>query len=370
LKNKHLVLVGAGHPHLHLLKNAFRLQKQGLKITLISPTDFYYNGLAPGVLSRYYSQSIGESPVLCHLEKVNGQLIEEKVVGINVGKKTLVLSNGETISYDIVSFNLGANGKTFVNENSDLLFPTRPVSELWSFQNKLENLIKLSPNHIKIAIIGAGAAGVELAGNIHQFIAAHNIQPEITLISRSGLLLPQFSSSAGSKVIKTYKKRGIQILLKKEVIKIQDQRIKFTNHDELIFDLGISATGIIPNTIESQNTLETTPLGELIVTKYLQCKNYSTIFAAGDCVSFEPRPLWKSGFHAIYQGPVLLHNILAIARNSKLRPYKPRRLIITALNLGDGTGLGVVGRFTYHGTLAFKIKDYWERRFLRNHRCE
>jgi NADH dehydrogenase FAD-containing subunit len=370
LKNKPLVLVGAGHPHLHLLKNAFRLQKQGLKVTLISPTDFYYNGLAPGVLSKQYSQNIGQSPVLCHLKKVNGQLIEEKVVSINVGEKTLVLSNNEIISYDIVSFNLGANGKIFGNESSEILFPTRPVSELWSFQNKLTILIKQKPNHIKVAIIGGGAAGVELAGNIHQLITAHNIQPKVTLISRSGQLLPQFSSSAGSKVIKAYKKRGIQILLNNEVRKIQHQTIVFNNRDNITFDLGISATGIIPNTIENHNALETTPQGELIVTKYLQCKNHSTIFAAGDCVCFESRPLWKSGYHAINQGPVLLHNILAIAKSSKLRPYKPRKLILTALNLGDGTGLLIIGRFNYHGNLAFKIKDYVERRFLRIHKCE
>jgi len=207
---------------------------------------------------------------LCHLKKVNGQFIEEKVVGINVGEKTLVLSNDEIVSYDIVSFNLGAKGKTFGNESSEFLFPTRPVSELWSFQNKLTDLIEQSPNYLRVAIIGGGAAGVELAGNIHQFIRAHNIQPIIMLITRSGHLLPQFSSAAGSKVIKAHKNRGIQILLNSEVIKIQDQTIVFTNRDEIIFDLGISATGIVPNTIENHNALETTPQGELIVNKYLQ----------------------------------------------------------------------------------------------------
>ena len=369
MRNKHLVLVGTGHTHLHLLKNAFILQKHKFTVTLISPTDFYYNGLAPGVLSKHYPKNIGHLSVQCHLDTINGHFIKEKVVGIDIEEKTLTLSNDENISYDIVSFNIGAKGKNPLKEPNPSLFPTRPVSKLWSFQNKLISLIEQCPETLRIAIIGGGAAGVELAGNIHHFIRANNVQSGVVLITRGSRLLPQFSSSAGSKVSKTYQKRGIQILLSSEVSTIHDQTIVLANQEEIPFDLCISATGVVPNVIESQKALKTTSHGELIVNKNLQCKDHSNIFAAGDCICFESHPLWKSGYHAINQGPVLLHNVLAVANNSSLRPYKPKSYIYTALNLGDGTGIAIVGRFTYHGKITFKIKDYIERRFLRTHQC-
>lgn len=369
MQNKHLVLAGAGHTHLHLLKNSSILKKKQFKVTLISPTEFYYNGLAPGVLSNNYSKKIGQISILCHLEKIGCQFIIEKVVGIDVDEKTLFLSNNEIIPYNIVSINIGARGRKLENDNLGVLFPTRPVSELWSFQKKLIKLIEKSPSLLKVVILGAGAAGVEIAGNIHKFISDHNIEPKIILITRGSHLLTQFPLSARTKVIKSFRNRDIQVLLNSEVIKNHDKTIVIANRDEIAFDLGISATGIIPNTIENYNKLETTSNGELIVTKYLQCKGQPTIFAAGDCAYFESSPLWKSGYHAINQGPILLHNILALDKNSKLRPYKPKKFILTALNLGDGTGIVIFGRFTYHGILAFKIKDYIEKRFLKNHQC-
>jgi NADH dehydrogenase FAD-containing subunit len=233
----------------------------------------------------------------------------------------------------------------------------------------LNNLIEQCPETLQVAIVGGGAAGVELAGNIHRFIRAKNIQSDLVLITRGSRLLSQFPSSAGSKVFKTFQKRGVQILLNSEVSTINDQTIVLANQEEIPFDLCISAIGILPNAIESQKALKTTSQGDLIVNKYLQCKDHSNIFAAGDCICFESHPLWKSGYHAINQGPILLHNILALANNSPLSPYKPKSYIYTALNLGDGTGIAIVGRFTYHGKIAFKIKDYIERRFLRLHQC-
>jgi len=369
LTDKHLVLVGAGHTNIHLLKNAFILQKHNFKITLISPVDFYYNGLAPGVLSKYYPKKIGKISVQCHLDLVQGRYIQEKVVSINVDEKTVSLSNSLTIPYDYISFNIGAKGEVPQNAIHSCLFPTRPVSKLWSFQKKFTELIEHNPDTLRVAIIGGGAAGIELAGNIYQAIAAHSIKPQVILVTRGKCLLPQFPTSAGRKVFKTFQKRGIRLLLNSEVIKIHDRTLFLANQEEISFDLGISAIGIAPNTIDCQKELKATPQGELIVNKYLQCKNHSTIFAAGDCICFESYPLWKSGYHAINQGPVLLHNILAVAKSDKLRPYKPKRFIYTALNLGDGTGLAIIGRFTYHGPMAFKIKDYIERRFLRRHQC-
>jgi len=74
------------------------------------------------------------------------------------------------------------------------------------------------------------------------------------------------------------------------------------------------ATGIRPNKLETQETLQTTNTGEIIVNAYLLSIDHPNIFASGDCSYFEPQPFWKSGFHTINQGPILLKNLIAISK--------------------------------------------------------
>jgi hypothetical protein len=37
------------------------------------------------------------------------------------------------------------------------------------------------------------------------------------------------------------------------------------------------------------------------------------------------------------------------------------------MNLGDGTGLATRGRLWWHGRFAFRLKDWIDRRFLREY---
>ena len=46
-----LVLVGAGHAHLHLLQHADTLRRAGYRITLVAPSRFWYSGMAARLLS-------------------------------------------------------------------------------------------------------------------------------------------------------------------------------------------------------------------------------------------------------------------------------------------------------------------------------
>ena len=67
------------------------------------------------------------------------------------------------------------------------------------------------------------------------------------------------------------------------------------------------------------------------------------------------------------EAPVLFHNLLAFLgrhRRASLRAFKPQRSFLLVLNLGDGTGLAIWRRFSWHGRAAFWLKDFLDRRFL------
>ena len=47
-------LIGGGHAHLHIIANAEKFRLAGLTLTLIDPGDFWYSGMASGLLGGSY----------------------------------------------------------------------------------------------------------------------------------------------------------------------------------------------------------------------------------------------------------------------------------------------------------------------------
>jgi NADH dehydrogenase FAD-containing subunit len=88
----------------------------------------------------------------------------------------------------------------------------------------------------------------------------------------------------------------------------------------------------------------------------------------GDCAAMSGPDLPKLGVFGVRQGPVLLDNLLAVLSGKPPRPYEPQRRWLTILNLGDGRGLAVRGRWWWLGRTSLWAKDRIDRRFLRRYR--
>ena len=95
----HLLLVGAGHAHLTILKNLNIFLTQGNKVTVISAGNYhYYSGMGPGLLSGIYSPR----QIRFHVEKMvtnqGGQFVRDEVVHIDPKKQKVETVSGKKIS--------------------------------------------------------------------------------------------------------------------------------------------------------------------------------------------------------------------------------------------------------------------------------
>ncbi len=103
-----IVLVGAGHAHLHVLHQARRFSDAGIELVLISPPTFLYSGLATAVLS---GAPVREADVVdvqdlargCGVRHICGTVeAADRVAG------QLRLTEGDLVAFDAVSFNVGS----------------------------------------------------------------------------------------------------------------------------------------------------------------------------------------------------------------------------------------------------------------------
>jgi NADH dehydrogenase FAD-containing subunit len=104
--------------------------------------------------------------------------------------------------------------------------------------------------------------------------------------------------------------------------------------------------------------------GGMLVDSFLRSTANPEIFGGGDCISLAGNPLAKAGVYAVRQNPVLVHNLMAALEGGDLEPFPPGGAYMLIMNMGDGTGIFWKKGLVWNGSLAFRLKDYIDRRFM------
>jgi NADH dehydrogenase len=148
---------------------------------------------------------------------------------------------------------------------------------------------------ISVAIVGAGATGVELAAELHnaaQELAAYGlgrIKPEnmhITLIEASPRVLPALPERIGAPVHKTLEKLGVTVLTNASVSEVTADGLRTADGKEIPAALKVWAAGIrAPGFLKDIDGLETNRINQLQVLPTLQTTRDENIFAFGDCAA-------------------------------------------------------------------------------------
>ena len=89
------------------------------------------------------------------------------------------------------------------------------------------------------------------------------------------------------------------------------------------------------------------------------------IFGGGDCISLEGRPLAKVGVYAVRENPVLYYNLLAALERGRMEVFAPQQEFLLIFNMGNGKGIFWKKNWIWEGRLAFLLKDYIDRKFMR-----
>jgi NADH dehydrogenase len=249
------------------------------------------------------------------------------MINIDRTDKTIQLEElsshqGETIApsralaYDILVVSVGSTSNDFNTEGAKehcVCLDSRAQADYLQkeflnlyLQAQANSLIENEkPSLLNIAIIGAGATGVELAAELdfaaHQFCkyGLDSIKPDnvqITLIEAADRVLPALNGKISSLAEEELLNMGIHVRTQSRVKKIDETHIYFEDGTQLPADLKVWSAGIkAPDFLKNIADLETNRINQLVVQASLQTTRDDCIFAMGDCASFTPegkeRPL-------------------------------------------------------------------------------
>jgi NADH dehydrogenase FAD-containing subunit len=361
---KHLVIVGAGHAHLTVLKNLAMFINAGHRVTVVSSSSrHYYSGMGPGMLSGIYRPEEIRFDVKKMSEDRGAAFIEDIVVKIRPREKKIDLHCGNEISYDVLSLNTGSYvPATESLPGDESIFTVKPIEKLLLARRRI--IEDLKHKDLRITVVGGGPTGVEVAGNLERLAKSESGRCRITLVAGTRLL-SEFKNSVRKHTLKSLTSRHIQVIEGARVTAVKDCAAELSNGDVLENDYVFMAVGVKPSALFLDSGLPTGQDGGMLVNKFLQSVAYPELFGGGDCVSFEPRPLAKVGVYAVRQNPILLHNLLSTLNGGALQEFIPQDTFLLALNMGDGTAVVRWHALVWGGTLGFALKDYIDRKFIK-----
>ncbi len=212
----------------------------------------------------------------------------------------------------------------------------------------------LATGQLSIAIIGAGATGVELAAELHNTtrelvsFGLERIDPErdikLILVEAADKILPALSDRLSNSVLELLHKLKVEVVTAERVTEVSDQGLRTASGRSILAELVVWAAGIkAPDFLKDIGGLETNRINQLVVTRALQTTRDPSIFAIGDCAAC-PWPE-KDGWippraqSAHQQASHLYKTLLGRLRGEPLKPFIYRDFG-SLISLGDFSTVG------------------------------
>ena len=361
---KHLVFVGGGHAHLTAMVRMKDYTDHDHRVTVISPDAYhYYSGMGPGMLSGIYRPQDIRFNIRKMTEDRGGVFVEDRVVRIDPQQKILLLASGSRIAYDIVSFNTGSEvPHGSLDNRAENVYTVKPIINLLRARKDIE--ARLRGDALRIVVVGGGPAGVEITGNAWRLVHDCRGEAKITLVA-GRRLLRGLTEKVRRLVVESFRERGITVVEDRHVSRIGKDTIAFDDSTSLGFDVAFVATGVRPSALFRESGLPVGNDGGLLVNHYLQSVQYPEIFGGGDCISLDGYQLAKVGVFAVRENQILYRNLMASLDDGDMMTFLPQPHYMLIFNLGNGKGILWRKNVVLQGRLAFVLKDYIDRKFMR-----
>ena len=228
-----------------------------------------------------------------------------------------------------------------------------------------------SDARVRVAIVGGGATGVELAAelfNAAKGLAYYGLEVfdesrlDVTLLEAGPRILPALPEDLSQAATEELQAIGVHVLTRRQVTEITDEGIATSDGTFIPADLRVWAAGVKgPDFLQGIGGLETTPGNQLVVTSTMQTTRDERIFAIGDCARFVPegadRPIPPRAQAAHQMASTAYHNLCALIAGRKLRGfvYQDKGSLVSLSRystVGSLMGNLVGGRMAVEGRIA------------------
>ncbi len=361
---KRVVLLGGGHAHAYLLRMLMNEPLAESRLTLVTPYDKHtYSGMLPGLVAGHYAVADVQIDV-ARLAAASGvELLRTQVVGLDADARRVQLADGGPLEYDFASLNLGSLPNTAaVPGSATHALAAKPFEHFLEGWNALLARSQQAP--LAVALVGAGAAGVELAMAIAHRLAALGRKGAVTLYSDRAM----FGGALARRVRAALARNGVALREPEAVSRLEPDGVVVTRSSRERYDAVVWTAGAAPLPWLRATGLDTDAAGFVLVDDTLRSVSHPEVFAVGDCATLRDAPHPKSGVYAVRHGDFLARNLRYALAAVPLHRYRPQHRALALISCGAQWAIADWGGLTAEGAWVWRWKDSLDRRWIQRFR--
>ena len=351
-----IVLLGAGHAHLEVLRRFALRPEPGVRLTLIGrEPETPYSGMLPGLLRGEYTHHQAHIDLAPLAAMAKARLILAEATAFDPAARTVTLADRPEVGFDVLSVDVG--GAPAVPPGSGI-----GVKPIGRFLDQLTRLEAELPEASRIAIVGGGAAGSELALALAVRFAARF---RLILVCAAAEPIAEAPAAARRAVRQALVDAGVELVCGVAAMGLEAGRLVLSDGSSLDVATVMWATGVEGPAFLVASGVACDRAGCVRVTADLSSVSHPFIFAAGDCASLEGGRRPKAGVWAVRAGAPLAENLRRAATGRPLERWRPQRDALAILGLGHGRAVAWRNGISVQGRKIFWLKDRIDRSWMR-----
>jgi selenide,water dikinase len=351
-----LVLLGAGHAHVEVLRRFAMRPEPGVRLTLIGrEPETPYTGMLPGLIRGEYTFDEAHIDLAPLAAGAGARLILAEATNIDLAARRIAVTGRPAVPFDLLSIDIG--GEPMAPPGAGLA-----VKPIGRFLARLSALEAELHQGARIAVVGGGVGGTELALALAR---RYGERARIVLVCETAEPLATAPSYARSVARTALVNAGIELTCGVKAGAWMDGKLALSDGSFLEAAAALWATGVVGPGFLAASGLACDAAGCVQVDATLRSVSHGFVFAAGDCAAIEANTRPKAGVWAVRAGRPLADNLRRATRGRALRPWRPQSQALAILGLGDGRALAWRNGVAAAGRPVWRWKDWIDRRWMR-----
>lgn len=326
---KRLVVLGGGYGGVKVVAGILEQQlAEDIEITVVDRNPYQ------SLKTEFYSIAAGTAadkdmrvtfPDDKRVRYVFGEIIK-----INTESQEIILQGkSERVSYDYLVVALGSEDDHHGIDGAEAY-----TESVQTFQKARKTSMAVGnlPAYGKVAIVGAGLTGIEVAAEIRESRPDLNIR----LLDRGSSVLKAFKPKIQEYVGAWFVENHVEVLHHANVEYVEPSGVC---NDGICYidDITIWTAGVQPHYLARSLPFEKDQQNRVVVNDFYQVPESTNIYIAGDCASSVHSP---SGQLAMQQGEQIAEILLEVLHDKEPKKPKEIKLKGTLGSLGKTDGFG------------------------------
>ncbi|WP_428485142.1 selenide, water dikinase SelD [Rhodopila sp.] len=351
-----IVLLGAGHAHLEVLRRFAMRPEPGVRLTLIGrEPETPYSGMLPGLIRGDYTHQQAHIDLAPLAAAANARLIMVEATAIDLAARVVTVAGRPAIEFDLLSIDVG--GIPVVPDGAGV-----GVKPIGRFLDRLRSLEPKLSDNARIAVVGGGPAGAELALALAVRFAGRF---RLVLVSASPDPIQTAPAAARRAVRQALVEAGVELACGVTATGLRDGRLALSDGSCLDVATALWTTGVVGLDFLAASGLACDAAGCVHIDATLRSVSHPYVFAAGDCAALKGSPRPKAGVWAVRAGAPLAENLRRAAQRRSLKRWHPQRDALVILGLGHGRAVAWRNGLSIRGRKVWWLKDRIDRRWMR-----